>query len=362
MPIASAFGESAPFSLGVEEELMILDAESHEQVAAVDRILRGVEGSDLPGHLKTELFASVFEINTNVCETVGEVEDALPALRRAAAEAAAAEGLAIAAAATHPFSRPEVQAIVKEERYVTFVGYGGISVRRQGVQGLHVHVAMPSAEECWRCLDGIAPWLPVVLALSANSPWFAGELTGMASNRAPILAELPRAGTPPDFGSYAAWEQWVERLVGLGVMEDYTRIWWDVRPHPAFGTLEIRVPDQPTDVRRSAAFAALVQAMCATALDGGLGGVTPRADHVQNRWSAARFGPRGDLIHPTGGSYLPASELGAELLDTVRPAAERLGGAEALARLDPATCEADLQLDAATARDAVADLVARSLA
>ena len=269
--------------------------------------LRGVEGHELPGQLKTELFASVFETNTHVSETVGEIDEALPALRRAAAAAAEAEGLAIAAAATHPFARPEAQPIVKEQRYVTFVGYGGISVRRQGVQGLHVHVGMPSAEDCWRCFDGITPSLPVVLALSANSPWFAGELTGMASNRAPILAELPRAGAPPPFGSYAEWEAWVERLVGLGVMEDYTRIWWDVRPHPSLGTVEVRVTDQPTDVRLSAAFAALVQALCATALDGSLPGGSPRVDYVQNRWSAARFGPRAELIHPDGGSLRRAS-------------------------------------------------------
>src|SRR5262249_40889979 len=150
-----------------------------------------------PGRLKTELFASVFEINTNVSATAAEVDASLPVLRSAAAASARAEGLAIAAAGSHPFARPEAQPIVKEERYVTFVGYGGISVGRQGVQGLHVHVAMPSGEACWRCLEAILPWLPVVLALSANSPWFAGELNGMASNRAPILAELPRAGAPP---------------------------------------------------------------------------------------------------------------------------------------------------------------------
>ena len=192
--IPARFGESPPLSLGVEEELMIVDASTYEQVAAVDRIIRGVEGRELPGRIKTELFASVFETNTDVCTSIAEVDVALPALRRAAAEAAEREGLAIAAAATHPFAKPEGQPIVKEERYVTFVAYGGISVRRQGVQGLHVHVGMPSAEECWQCLEAILPWLPVVLALSANSPWFAGELTGMASNRAPVLAELPRSG------------------------------------------------------------------------------------------------------------------------------------------------------------------------
>jgi carboxylate-amine ligase len=365
--IEAHFGESSPFSLGVEEELMILDAETHEQVAAVDKILRGMAGRDLPGTMKTELFASVFETNTNVCATAGEIDEALPVLRRAAAETAEREGLAIAAAATHPFAQPEAQAIVKEERYVSFVGYGGITVRRQGVQGLHVHVGMPAPEECWRCLEAIVPWLPVVLALSANSPWYAGALTGMASNRAPVLAELPRAGVPPAFASYAEWESWIERLTRLGVAEDYTRIWWDVRPHPKLGTLEVRVPDQPTDVRLSGAFAALVQALCATALDGALPrdhgalGDRGRADYVQNRWSAARFGPRAQLLHPDGRTYALASELGAELLALVRPAARTLGGEAFLDRLDPETCEADLQLLSTTPQEAAADVVARTL-
>ena len=275
----------------------------------------------------------MFEINTNVCATAVEVDEALPALRRAAAAAAAAEGLAIAAAATHPFARPEAQPIVKEERYVTFVGYGGISVRRQGVQGLHVHVGMPSGEDCWRCLEAIVPWLPVVLGMSANSPWFAGELNGMASNRAPILAELPRAGAPPAFASYGEWEAWVERLAELGVAEDYTRIWWDVRPHPKLGTLEVRVPDQPTDVHLSAAFAALLQALCATALAGGLPGNSllladrGRADYTQNRWSAARFGPRARAA-ASGRLELRAGRRARRRADRARPA----GGARARRR------------------------------
>ena len=364
--IEHRFGESSPFSLGVEEELMILDAETHEQVPGVDVIIRGVADRGLPGRVKTELFASVFETNTDICADAGEVAAVLPTLREAAAEAADAAGLAVAAAATHPFALPQAQPIVKEERYVTFVGYGGISVRRQGVQGLHVHVGMPGAEECWHCLEAILPWLPVVLALSANSPWFAGEQTGMASNRAPVLAELPRAGGPPAFGSYAGWEAWVERLVRLGVTQDYTRIWWDVRPHPALGTVEIRIADQPTDVRLSAAFAALLQALCAAALADELPGSDlsladrGRADYVQNRWAAARFGPSAELLHPDGTSVIRASELGRELLDRVRPYAVELGGVELLTAIDPERCEAELQLRFDSAADATADLVART--
>jgi carboxylate-amine ligase len=365
--IEQRFGESPPFSLGVEEELMILDAATLDQLPAVDKILRALEGRELPGRVKTELFASVFETNTNICESADEAGAALAALRRASAEAAAGEGLAIAAGGTHPSAKPEAQPIVKEERYVTFVGYGGISVRRQGVQGLHVHVGMPSAAECWRCLDEIVPWLPVVLALSANSPWFAGELTGMASNRAPILAELPRAGTPPAFASYDEWESWVERLVRLGLVQEYTRIWWDVRPHPQLGTIEVRVPDQPTDVRLSTAFAALLQALCAAALAndlparGALLADRGRADYVQNRWSAARFGPSAQLLHPDGSRVETAAQLGLELLELLRPHADALGGAAALSSLSPERCEADMQSAFNSPAEATADLVRRTI-
>ena len=344
---------------------MILDAETYAQVAAVDKILAGAEDRDLPGSFKTELFASVFEINTTICADAVQVGDALPQLRRAAAEIASAEGLTIAAAATHPFAQPEAQPIVFEQRYIDFLEWGGLSVRRQGVQGLHVHVGMPSAEECWRCLDAVVPWLPVVLALSANSPWYAGELTGLMSNRASVLELLPRAGGPPAFASYAEWESWVERLARLGVAEDYTRIWWDARPHPKLGTLEVRVLEQPTDVHLSAAFAALVQALCATALQGDLPSNSllladrGRADYAQNRWSAARFGPGAQLL--AGERSAPASELGAELVELVRPAARELGGAELLDRIDPVRCEAELQVRHATPEEATADLVARSV-
>src|SRR5215218_1268637 len=211
------------------------------------------------------------------------------------------------------------------------------------------------------------PWLPAMLAVSVNSPWLAGKLTGMASNRAPLLAELPRAAVPPAFGSYAGWEAWVERLVRLGVTQDYTRIWWDVRPHPRLGTLEVRMPDQPTDVRLAGAIAALVQALAHTILAGAA--ATPdaadparRGDYLQNRWAAARFGPAAELIHPDGDRVASAAEVGRELLDLVTPAASELGSAELLARIDPAGCEADLQAQASSPEDAAADVVARSVA
>jgi glutamate---cysteine ligase / carboxylate-amine ligase len=359
--IQANFGSRPPLTLGIEEELITLDATSLAQVPAVDTVLAGVEGLELPGCVKTELHASVFETNTDPCATAGEALAALVRLRRISADAAGAAGLAIAATGSHPFAKPEAQAIVKEERYVSMVALHGLAARRQNVQGLHVHLAMPDKDSCWRALEGTLPWLPVVLALSANSPWLAGELTGMASNRASILVELPRTGCPPAFGSYDGWEAWVERLQRIGVLSDYTRIWWDVRPQPKLGTLEIRMPDQPTDVRRSGAFAALLQALAATLLEGEVR-EADRGDYEHNRWTAARFGPEATLIAPGGERAAPAAELAAELFELVRPAAERLGSADLLDLLDPSTCEAYAQLRFPDPVEATADLVRRSLA
>ncbi len=359
MTIEQRFGEGEPLSIGVEEELMILDAATLEQVGAVETILRETDGHSLPGLLKTELFASVFEVNTAPTTSAAAAGAAVVALRRLAAAAAARNGLAIAAAGTHPFARPEDQPVVDEERYTSFVGYAGISARRQGVQGLHVHVAMPSADACWAALEAMLPWLPVLLAVSANSPWLAGELTGMASNRAPVLAELPRAGAPPAFGSYAGWESWVERLTALGVTADYTRIWWDIRPHPRFGTVEVRMPDQPTRAERTAELAAVIQALAAWALAQRQHGADPapadparRGDYVQNRWAAARFGPAAELIHPDGERVASVPELWAELC-------ERIGLETSI---DPTRCEADEQSATADPHEAAAGLVARTLA
>src|SRR5437870_8615614 len=287
MSIEARFGQGPPpLTLGVEEELVVLDAETLAQVGEGPTLVAALEGRDLPGRAKTELHASVFELNTDPCATAAEVLESLRVLRRATAEAAAELGLAIAATGAHPFSVAESQPIVQEERYLTMVAQHGPSARRQNVQGLHVHVAVPSAKECWRLLEGLLPWLPVVLALSANSPWFEGALTGMASNRAPVLAELPRTGAPPAFGSYTGWEAWVERMVRLGVMADYTRIWWDIRPHPSLGTLEIRMPDQPTDVGRSAAFAEVLQKLAERLLDVEVP-EADRADYQYNRSAAS---------------------------------------------------------------------------
>jgi carboxylate-amine ligase len=276
---------------------MLLDGETLAPVPAVRELLADVEGVELPGRLKTELHASIVELNTGICASVDEAVASLATLRSAAAAALERRGLWLAAAGSHPFAEPEELEVVDEKRYQAFVGYAGVTARRQGVNGIHVHVGMPGADECLTTLETILPWLPLVLALSANSPYLAGRVTGLASNRAEVLAQLPRSGAPPVFGSYAGWEAWVERFLGTGVASDYTQLWWDVRPHPRFGTLEIRMPDQPTALDMSAAFIKLLRDLAAWALDDPANAAADRGVYQQNRWAAARFGPKAELIH-----------------------------------------------------------------
>jgi carboxylate-amine ligase len=338
--IPDSFGVSAPLSLGIEEEVMILDAETLAPAGAVDVLVRGAAELDLPGTLKTELHASVVELTTGICADVAEAVAALRELRAAADSIARANGLRVAAAGAHPTAPVESLPVVQEERYTSMVHGIGYAARRQGVNGLHVHVGVESRDRCYERLEAVLPWLPVVLALSANSPFADGVDTGMHSTRAGLLAELPRGGAPPEFGSYAAWEAWVERLVSLGVLEDYTRIWWDVRPHPRLGTLEIRIADQPTALERTALLAQLLRDL----VDHAAPRAIPRGDYIQNRWSAARFGLDAELIHPDGDRVVSARELAAELLGAEAPEPE-------------ATRQRDVGADAAAA-----DLVERTLA
>jgi carboxylate-amine ligase len=341
--IEHRFGSSAPFSIGLEEEVMLLDAETLEPKPAVDVLLRGGEGLTLPGVFKTELHASVVELNTRVCADVDEAVEALRELRTAAAWIADEHGLAIAAAGAHPTAAPESLPVVPERRYEAMVEGVGRAATRQGVNGLHIHLGMPSADECYATLEAVLLWLPVVLALSANSPFHAGVDTGMLSNRAPILAELPRSAAPPAFRSYGEWEAWVERLVSLGVMEDYTRVWWDVRPHPRFGTLEVRMPDQPSALERTRLLARLVRRLAETAPKRDFDPAA-RGDYAQNRWAAAKDGLDARLIHPNGDGVVSARELARELLGDEPPEPEALR---------------QLELGAASA---AADIVERTLA
>jgi carboxylate-amine ligase len=348
--IPHVFGQSGPWSIGIEEELFVLDAETLEPVPVPAEWLDGVR-------FKAELHASVVELNTGVCAGIAEAAGELAELRSEAKQRAAATGLALAAAGTWPTALAEEQPITQDPGYLRFVEYAGPSARRQYVCGLHVHVGVASPDACMDRLEAILPWLPLLLAVSANSPYLARAETGLASVRAEILALLPRSGAPPVFGSYGDWEAFAERLVALGLADQYTRIWWDVRPHPRFGTLEIRMPDQPTSPDATAAFAALIQALVAAA-DGGE--PADRGIYAQNRWAALRFGPGAELIHPDEPRLVGVDELLAELFEHVWPTAERLGGANFLTPL-VGLAQADEQL-ALARRDGLRALCERLVA
>lgn len=339
-------------TLGVEEELMLVDAATLAQRPESSEVIPRVQARR--GLVKHELFESIVELNTGVCASSDEALEILRELRRATADAAEEMGCGIAASGSHPTDIASEQAIADEPHYRRFVEYAGPTARRQGVQGIHVHVGMPDAETCLRVMEIMIPWLPLVLALSVNSPWFEGQRTGLKSTRAEVLTLLPRHGAPPRFESWADWERLVRRFCDSGVVDTYTAIHWDVRPHPKYGTLEIRMPDQPTDVARTGAFVELVRAFAAWALErpapepDGAG----RALYDQNRWAAARFGPAAELIHPErDGAAVRAGDLYVELI-------ERIGAVP----LDDGACEADTQLAFSDPHDATADIVRRSVA
>jgi glutamate---cysteine ligase / carboxylate-amine ligase len=317
-------------TLGVEEELMLLDPETFALASGVEQVLG-------PPGLKTELFSCFVETNTPVCETAFEALAELERLRAVVGEAAARGGLAYAATGAHPFSQPEEQDIIQEPRYLAMLAERPVA-RRQLVCGLHVHVGMANFEQCLTTVEAVLPWLPAVLALSLNSPYLEPVEDGVLSGRAARLLELPRAGPPPVFADECGWRDFVVANGG-----DYTKVWWDLRPHPRLGTLEIRMADQQTHVRRSAAFAALLQALC----------------------RAAKPPPRP----LERGKYLHARALAARgvaatqpLLELVEPAARELGTWDLVELLsEPQEAHRQLEVGRRGGRVAVArDLVLRS--
>lgn len=319
------FGRTAPWSLGVEEELFVVDRRTLAPARLPQDAIDGVRR-------KRELHASVLELATGVCSSAEEVHAELEELRRDALASLDAPGLALLASGTHPSAPPFEQEIVSDPGLREFAAYAGPAARVQYCCGLHVHVSVASATDCLAALEFVLPWLPVVLALSANSPYFDGRETGYASTRAEILARLPRSGAPPVFPAFSDWEAFAGRLVDLGLADDYTRIWWDIRPHPRLGTLEVRMADQPTRVETSAVLAALIRALVASA-------ETPtspadRGVYAQNRFAAQRFGAGAELIHPDGSRLATVAELTEELLERVAASARRLGDEAQLAEVE----------------------------
>jgi glutamate---cysteine ligase / carboxylate-amine ligase len=241
------FGASAPYTVGVEEELQLVDPTSLALVPAIGAVLAARDAAGLPeGSVASELSASCVEVRSPAYGTVAELAAEFPALRRRVRDLVEDCGARLAAAGAHPFSEATAQEITAKERYRRVDEEMGWAARMQAIYGLHVHVAVPDAERAIRAVAALSRHVPLFVALSANSPFWAGADTRLASVRTKVFGLVPRTGLPPTFREWEDFEDYVEALVEAGSIPDYSRCWWDARPHPRLGTVELRAPDTQT--------------------------------------------------------------------------------------------------------------------
>ena len=319
------------YTIGIEEELMILDPESYSLVNAIHALL---EECDDPEHVKSELLESVVEIAIAPAKDMPEAGERLRALRTKVSVAAGRRGLCIGSGGTHPFAMWEDQRVVAQERYFELVDALRFVARQEIIFGLHVHVGIDGAEKAIHVANGMRTHVPMLLALSANSPFWRAQATGLASARMPIFRGFPRVGIPPAYDGWKDFEQRIGFMTEAGVIDDYTWMWYDVRPHPNLGTVEIRAMDAQTRVEHTLGLAALVQAMASELAEGYEAG-TPLlhpSDEIldANRWLAARHGLEGELVDLPDTRRVATKELARRLLERLEPYAQDLGSASEL--------------------------------
>jgi carboxylate-amine ligase len=320
------YGKQPPFTVGIEEEFQILDADSYELVQRFDPIAESVGD---PEHVKAELQQSTIETATPVSRRVDEAIEHCRRLRAALRDAAAEHGALIASAGTHPFSRWEHQAITEGERYEGIVESLQWVAERVVIFGLHVHVGLQAPQQAIAVANALRTWIPELLALSANSPFWHGRDTGLASARSVIFQGMPRSGLPPAFSSYEEWELAMQRMVNVGFVEDYTYVWWDLRPHPRLGTIELRVCDAQSRLESVAGIVALTQCLTAILAErydrGESLPIQPVTLVSESKWLAARHGLSTNLVDLQHDTSRPAREALLELVELAEPAARTLG-------------------------------------
>ena len=334
------FGKTKPYTLGVEEEYMLLDGETFDLVQHIDTFLAAVAGHELEAQMKAELMQSVLEIATPVCDSPADVDRELRKLREYVASVASQKSLRVGSAGTHPFSLFESQRITARDRYRALVDQMQYVARRELIFGLHVHVAIDEPEKAIQVVNGLLPQLAPLLALSASSPFWRGEPTGLSSSRQMVFAAFPRSGPPPRFRDYADYAQVVNQLEKTGCIQDYTHIWWDNRLHPRLGTVEIRICDAVTRLEDVIAITAYCQALVkhyAELVD--RGEEIPSFHRIlttENKWLAARYGLSAPVmdLHTGNRNRLPVAALVRRTLKTLRGHARDLGSEEELAGID----------------------------
>ena len=325
-----AYGKGTPFALLVEEEAMLLDPETFDLAQRVDSVLAAADG-DLAAHVADDLMQSSIGLVTSPCATASDLARELHRIRAGLAAVARERDLRLGTAGTHPFSLFERQRISTRDRYRSMVDQLQYIARRELVFGLHIHVAIATPDLAVQVADGLAVELPALLALSASSPFWRGDLTGLASSRRMVVASLPRSGAMPRFADYAEYAEVVGQLERSGCIADPTQIWWDVRPNPKLGTVEVRVCDAVTSADDAVAIAAYCQAAARSVADRIERGVDVPSFHRvltgENLWLAARHGLEAPVLDLVAGrrNRVPIAQLIRRSLRDLEGHARELG-------------------------------------
>lgn len=321
------------FTIGVEEEFQIIDPATCELRSHVMQLVSAAS-PEIIEQVKHEMHQSIVETGTRICENVGELRIEMHRTRGELVAAAERTGLQVAAAGTHPFSSWIDQVISPGERYQNIVEELQQLARSLLIFGMHVHVAMPDKQTTIDMMNMVRYFLPHLLALSTSSPFWMGRNTGLKSYRTTVFRRFPRTGVPEYFESWSAYENFIDLLVKLHCIDDGKKVWWDVRPHPAFGTLEFRMFDVITKVEEAVAIAALTQAIVVKLhrlyKHNMSYRIYGRALIEENKWRAARYGIDGKLIDFGKEEEVPMRELAAELLEFVDDVVDDLGSRSAV--------------------------------
>ena len=335
-----AFGTSDPYTLGVEEEYMLLDSETFDLVQHIDTVLAAVTGHELEPRINAELMQSVLEVATPVCHTAADVAAQLRLLRGYVCDVARAQGMRVGSAGTHPFSLFERQRITAKDRYRALVDQMQYIARRELIFGLHVHVAVDEPEKAIHVVNALIGHLAELVALSASSPFWRGEPTGLRSSRHMVFAAFPRSGPPPRFLNSADYAEVIGQLERTGCIADYTHIWWDIRLHPRLGTIEIRICDAVTQLEDVVAITALCQALVKHYSERFDAGEEVPSFHriltTENKWLAARYGLEAPVMDLVTGrrNRIPVAQVIRRTLKLVAPHARELGSEAELAGVE----------------------------
>lgn len=315
----SNFDAAQAYTVGVEEEFQLVAPGSRELTPAIDAVLAAGDGLSW---ITSELSQSCVELVSPVFANISELGRELPILRDKLGKLARDCGVGLAAAGTHPFSDPVEQPFTRGEHHLRVEEQMGWVARTQAIYGLHVHVAVPDEETAILATGVLSRHVPLMISLSGNSPFWRGSDTLLSSTRIKVFEIFPRSGLPPDFRDWHAFESHVETLVASGNIPDYSWCWWDVRPHPKFGTVELRSPDVQTDVSYTISLAALVQCLVATADER-----EPENPLLteENKWLATRHGLDAVFYDFSDEKKLSARDLAFRLVAELTPVAQDLG-------------------------------------